>query len=80
MALTSTWWHLAKTLSSARQKVFSKESIADIRFAKTSLPRVTLVNAFAECFLGFAECLKHSAKKLCPVVTIHRYTSHITAI
>jgi hypothetical protein len=32
------------------------------------LPSVTLGKVFAECFLGFAECLRHSAKELCPVV------------
>jgi hypothetical protein len=49
-------------LLSARQKVLDKEATADVQFAETSLPRVTLGKGFAECFLGFAECLKHSAK------------------
>jgi hypothetical protein len=35
--------------------------------AKT-LPSVTLGKDFAECFLGFAECFRHLAKQLCPVV------------
>jgi hypothetical protein len=29
---------------------------------------VTLGKAFAECFWGFAECSRHSAKQLIPVV------------
>jgi hypothetical protein len=33
------------------------------------LPGVTLGKAFAECFLGFAECPRHSAKVLNPVVS-----------
>jgi hypothetical protein len=33
-----------------------------------SLPSVTLGKAFAECFQGFAECFRHSAKRLIPVV------------
>jgi hypothetical protein len=34
----------------------------------SSPTRVTLDKEFAECFLGFTECLKHSAKQLCLVV------------
>jgi hypothetical protein len=33
-------------------------------------PSVTLGKAFAECKIAFAECLRHSAKELCPVVII----------
>jgi hypothetical protein len=33
------------------------------------LPSVTLGKAFAECKIAFAECLRHTAKELCPVVT-----------
>jgi hypothetical protein len=65
-SLSSTKWHSAKALPSARQKVLGKE--ADVQFAERSLPSVTLGKVFAECFLGFAECLRHSAKELCPVV------------
>ena len=32
------------------------------------MPSVTLGKLFAECKLGFAECLGHSAKNPCPVV------------
>jgi hypothetical protein len=32
------------------------------------LPSVTLGKAFAECKIAFAECLRHTAKELCPVV------------
>jgi hypothetical protein len=34
------------------------------------LPSVTLGKAFAECFYGFAECFRHSAKLLIPVVYV----------
>jgi hypothetical protein len=55
-------------LPSARQKVLDKEAVADVQFAERSLPSVTLGKAFAECKIAFAECLRHSAKELCPVV------------
>jgi hypothetical protein len=32
------------------------------------LPSVTLGQAFAECFLDFVECFRHSTKRLFPVV------------
>jgi hypothetical protein len=67
-SLPSTEWHSAKSLSSARQKVLGKEVVADVQFVERSLPSVTLGKVFAECFLGFAECLRHSAKERCPVV------------
>jgi hypothetical protein len=57
-SLPSTKWHSTKSLSSARQKVLGKEAVADVQFGKV----------FAECFICFAECLRHSAKELCPVV------------
>jgi hypothetical protein len=63
-SLPSTKWHSAN----ARQKVLGKEAVADVQFAERSLPSVTLGKVFAECFLGFAECLRHSTKELCPVV------------
>jgi hypothetical protein len=56
-------------LSSARQKVLGKEAVADVQFVERSLPSVILGKVFAECFLGFAECLRHSTKELCPVVS-----------
>jgi hypothetical protein len=58
-SLPSTKWHSAKSLPSARQKVLGKEAVADVQFAERSLPSVTLGKVFAECFLGFAECLRH---------------------
>jgi hypothetical protein len=67
-SLPSVKWHSANSLSSARQKVLGKEVVADVQFAERSLPSVTLGKAFAECKLAFAECLRHSAKELCPVV------------
>jgi hypothetical protein len=68
-SLPSTKWHSANSLPSAQQKVIGKEAVADVQFAERSLPSVTLDKVFAECFLGFAECLRHSAKELCPVVS-----------
>jgi hypothetical protein len=40
-------------------------------FAELSLPSVTLGKAFAEYYTGFAECFRHSAKQLIPVVIIY---------
>jgi hypothetical protein len=54
------------SLLSAREKALGKEGFADALFAKPSLSSVTLGKAFAECFLGFAECFRHSAKRLIP--------------
>jgi hypothetical protein len=56
-------------LPSAQQKVLGKEAVADVQFAERPLPSVTLGKVFAECKIAFAECLRHSAKELCPVVT-----------
>jgi hypothetical protein len=39
-----------------------KEVVADVQFIETSLPSVTLGKDFTECFSGFAECFRHSAK------------------
>jgi hypothetical protein len=50
-------------------QALGKETVADVQFAERSLPSVTLGKAFAECKLTFAECLRHSAKELCPVVS-----------
>jgi hypothetical protein len=55
-------------LPSAREKVLGKDVFADVLFAEPSLPSVTLGKAFAECFYVFAECFRHSAKRLIPVV------------
>jgi hypothetical protein len=52
------------SLPSAQQKVLSKEVVADVQFTKPYLSSVTLSKFFAECFPGFAECFRHSAKKL----------------
>jgi hypothetical protein len=69
-SLPSTQWHSTNSLSSARQKVLGKETAADVQFAERSLPSVTLGKAFAECKIAFAECLRHTAKELCPVVVV----------
>jgi hypothetical protein len=60
----------------ARQKVLDKEAVADVQFAERSLPSVTLGKGFAECKIAFAECLRHSAKELCPVVTTLDYDDY----
>jgi len=39
-------------------------------YAVCCLPSVTLGKVFAECFLGFALCLGHTAKIRFPVVTL----------
>ena len=61
-------WHTAKALPSARYIALGKEPFADKSYAGGSLPSVTLGKLFAECKLGFVECLGHSAKNPCPVV------------
>jgi hypothetical protein len=67
-SLPSVKWHSSNSLPSARQKVLGKEAVADVQFVERSLSSVTLGKAFAECKIAFAECLRHSAKELCPVV------------
>jgi hypothetical protein len=57
-----------KWLPSARQKVLGKETAADVQFAERSLSSVTLGKAFAGYKIAFAECLRHTAKELSPVV------------
>jgi hypothetical protein len=52
------------------EKVLSKEGFADVLFAEPSLPSATLGKAYAECFPGFAECFRHSAKRSIPVVFV----------
>ena len=64
--MTATF--LCRVPNGARQKVLGKEAVTDVQFAERSLPRVTLDKDFAECFSGFAECFKHSAKRSTPVV------------
>jgi hypothetical protein len=62
------FWHSAKPLPSARQKALGKDVFADEIAAECALPSVTLGKGFAECNSGFAECPRHSAKPLIPVV------------
>jgi hypothetical protein len=59
---------LGKGFVECPQKVLGKEVIADVQFTESSLPRVIVGKEFAKYFLGFADCLKHSTKQLCPVV------------
>jgi hypothetical protein len=54
-------WQSAKSLLSVRHKVFDKKPLP-------SLSRVTLGKEFAERFIGFAECMKHSVNKPYPVL------------
>jgi hypothetical protein len=67
-SLPSVKRHSANSLLSARQKVLGKETAGDVQFAERSLPSVTLGKSFAECKIAFAECLRHMAKELIPVV------------
>ena len=60
--------HSATSLPSARQKTLDKLVFADTGFAECCLPSVILDKPFAECFLGFAECLWHTTMRLFPVV------------
>jgi hypothetical protein len=41
------------------------------------LPSATLGKAFAECFYGFAECFRHSAKRPFPVVIYNKLMTNI---
>ena len=58
----------ATSLPSARKKALSKAPFAVRGFAELSLPSITLGKDFADCYLGFAECIWHSAKTQIPVV------------
>jgi hypothetical protein len=72
-SLPSTAWHSTKSVSSVREKVLGKEAFVDVLFAEPSLTSATLGKTFVECFLGFAECFRHSAMHPVPVViTLHR--------
>jgi hypothetical protein len=51
-------------------KVLDKEAVADVQFAKLSLPSVTLGKAFAKYFTGFDKCFRHSTKQLIPVAML----------
>ena len=73
--------HSATSLPSVRQKTLGKLAFAVKGFAECRLPSVTLGTEcrlpsvtlgkpFAECFWGFAECPRHSAKLLDPVVHV----------
>jgi hypothetical protein len=55
-------------LALGKGKALGKDVFADEIFAEYPLPSVTLGKAFAECNRGFAECPRHSAKPLNPVV------------
>jgi hypothetical protein len=52
-------------------KALGKDPFAVGGFAEWRLPSVTLGKEFAECKLAFAECNRHSAKPVNPVVLIH---------
>ena len=58
----------AKSLPSARNLTLVKDLFAVGAFAEWRLPNVTLGKEFAECKLAFAECNRHSAKPVNPVV------------
>jgi hypothetical protein len=44
-------------------------------FGECCSPSATLGIPVAECFFGFAECLRHTANNLNPVVIVARMTS-----
>jgi hypothetical protein len=67
-SLSSALWHSANLFAECPRKNIGKEGFADVLFTEPSLSSVTLGKAFAECFLGFAECFRHSAKPANPVV------------
>jgi hypothetical protein len=66
---------LPSTRQSAREKVLGKEGFADVLYAEPSLPSATLGKSFAECFPGFAECFRTSAKPSIPVVIFSKKIS-----
>jgi hypothetical protein len=82
---TSKWAHQSLLCRALVQQTLGKGSInvtalnvkwhsAKKPLSMYSSPRphcwVTLGKKFAECFLGFAECLKHTTKQLYPVVSL----------
>jgi len=62
--------HSEKSLQSARQKTLGKELFAVRSYTVSCLSRAAHCKHFAMCFLGFAECLRHLAKQLNPVVKL----------
>jgi hypothetical protein len=66
---------LGKVCAECPRKVLGKEAFADVLFTETSLPSATLGKACAECFLGFAECFRHSAKQ--PILVVMAFRSHM---
>jgi len=61
-------WHSANPLPSACHVALGKDSFADHFFAEWALPRAALGKAFADGKGSFAECGRHSAKAVDPVV------------
>jgi len=58
-----------KALPSVREKTLGKNGFAVTFFAMCGLPSVALGKSFAERKRAFAECTRHSANRLSPVVT-----------
>jgi hypothetical protein len=67
-SVTVSWRHDCDFSLPSIRVTLGKEAIVDVQFAELYLPSFTLGKAFAECFLGFAECFKHSTKKLISIV------------
>jgi len=67
----------AKSLPNARNPTLGKDPFAVGSFAEWRLPSVTLDNEFTECKLAFAECNRHSAKPVNPVVYTY-FSKNIT--
>jgi hypothetical protein len=66
---------LSKVFAECPIKVLDKEVFAYKIFIEYYLPSVTLDKGFAECKMTFAECLRHSAKNVIPVVVLGRRSS-----
>ena len=61
-----TWQNFAE----CPKKALCKACFAVKTVAVWGLPSAALGKTFAECNWGFAKCLGHSAKSLCPLVLI----------
>jgi len=70
--LPSAFWHSANASPSAKKIALGKAFFVVTSFTEWTLPNAALGKAFAECNMGFAECLGHSAKHWNPVVILHQ--------
>jgi hypothetical protein len=56
-------------------KKYSTKKSLSMYSSSRLLYRESIGKAFIECFPGFIECLKHSGKKLCPVVYFGKHVA-----